>query len=80
MEKITKKKGQLTLIKKKSFSDTKPFAEVVVGTKYRDSNNAVRVSVGEEEIKERLRKLTCCLVAWWGGGTLSMPDLKTLKR
>ena len=35
---------------------------------------------GEEEIAKRLRKLSCCLVGWWGGETSLMSDLKTIMR
>ena len=51
-----------------------------MGTKHGAPTDVVRVRVGEEETAKRLRKLSCCLVGWWGGGTSSMPDLKTIKR
>ena len=51
-----------------------------MGIKHGAPTDVVKVRVGEEEIAERLRKLSCCLVGWWGGGTSPMPDLKTIKR
>ena len=80
VSKIIKKKVPPTRLKKKGSPETKSCAEVVVGTKHGGPTDAVRVSVGEEEIAGRLRKLSCCLVGWWGGGTSPMPDLKTIKR
>ena len=50
VKKITEKRAPPTMLKKKSSSETKSFAEAVVGTKHKASTDAVRVSVEEEEI------------------------------
>ena len=80
VENITKRKAPSIRLKKKSSPETKFFTKAVVGTKHEVPSGAVKVSVGEEEIAERLKKLSCCLMGWWGGGTSPMPDLKTVKR
>ena len=80
MENSLEKKAPPTRLKKKSSPEIKSFAEAVVGTKHEAPSGIVRVSVGEDEVTERLRRLSYCLVGWWGGGTLHMPDLKTIKR
>ena len=51
-----------------------------MGSKVRNFDEVVRVRVGEEEIAERVKQLTCCLVGRWGGGTSLLPKVKSLKR
>ena len=60
--KYHRKKAPPTKLKKKSSPETKSFAEAVVGTKHEVPSGVGRVSVGEEEVVERLRKLSCFLV------------------
>ena len=63
-----------------SMMDTpKSFAEAVKGTGSGVTEEVIRVRVGKNETVERLGQLESCLVGWWGGGTSSIPDLKTLK-
>ena len=40
----------------------------------------VRISLGKEEIRDKLRRLDCCLVGWRDKGSSPIPDLKSLKR
>ena len=40
----------------------------------------VRISLGKEEVRDKLRHLDCCLVGWRDKGSSPMPDLKSLKR
>ena len=51
-----------------------------MGPKIRNSEEVVRVRVGEEEIAERVKQLAYCLVGRWGGGTSPLPEVKSLKR
>ena len=80
VKKIAEKMVPLIRLKKKSSPEIISFAEAVMGKEHGVSIEAIRVTVGEEETAERLRKLSCCLVGWWGGGTLSMQELKIIKR
>ena len=80
MKKTTEKMAPPIRLKKKSSPDTKSFAEAVVGKEHGVFTEAIRVTVGEEETVERLRRLSYCLVGWWGGRTLPMQELKTIKR
>ena len=64
MKKIIEKKAPSTILKKKCSPETKSFVEVIVGTKHGAHTEVVRVSVGDEEITEKLRKLSCCFVGW----------------
>ena len=57
----------------------KSYANVVAGIEFETSEELVRVRVGKDEFEERLGQLDSCLVGWWGGGTSSIPDLKSLK-
>ena len=67
------------LEKRMALATPKSFANVVAGTRIRISEDVVRIRVGKDEIEERLGQLDSCLVGWWGGGTSSIPDLKSLK-
>ena len=40
----------------------------------------VRISLGKEEVGDKLRRLDCCLIGLRDRGSSSMPDLKSLKR
>ena len=57
----------------------KSFAKAVAGTRIGRTEEVVRVIVGKNETVERLGQLESCLVGWWGGGTSSIPDIKSLK-
>ena len=59
---------------------SKSFVQAVTGTGVGITEEVVRVSVGKAEIVERLGQLESCLVGWWGGGTSTIPDLKSLKQ
>ena len=80
VKKTTAKMAPPIKLKKKSSPYTKSFAEAILGKEHGASTEAIRVTVGEEKTTERLRRLSCCLVGWWGGGTLSMQELKSIKR
>ena len=65
--------------KRLAMATPKSFAKAVAGTGFGTSEEVVRVRVRKDEIVERLGQLESCLVGWWGGGTSSTPDLKSLK-
>ena len=79
MKRSTEREPPPVTLKKKNHLESQSFVEAVIGSNLRVAEEIVRVRVGEEETIERLEKLSCCLVGWWGGGTSSMPNLKTLK-
>ena len=61
-KKIIESKESIVPLKKMIAPKPNSFAEVVTDIKFKTYDEVVRVKVGEEEIRDRLGKLDCCLV------------------
>ena len=80
VKRSTEREPPPATLKKKNHPEPQSFAEAVISSNLRAAEEIARVRVKEEETRERLEKLSRCLVGWWGGGTSPMPYLKTLRR
>ena len=44
------------------------------------AGNVAKMKAEDDEVRDRVGQLNCCLVGWWRGDNSLTPDLKTLKR